>query len=385
VLAVVVPVVIVAMVGSFLLGAYWQNSAREDLEQEMLSRLLGQQETTIENSQFEDADGDLVADSPADDQCISPDSIVFSFIASEENRDQAAIWKEVMDALAQRLERPVQYVHFSRTDDQLAALKSGQLHVTVLNTGTVPTAVRTAGFVPLCTFADGDGSYGYTMQIIVPESSDIQEPAQLKGRTVTFTRPNSNSGFKAPLVLLMNDFNLRPERDYQWAFSLGHEESIAGIAGGKFQAAPVASDVLQRVAARGEVDPQRYRSIYESKRFPPATVGYVYNLPSELREGIQETLLGFNWDETALAQEYGEGGKFVAVSYQEDWEGTREIDEAFADARSRLVRTQSVRPAVSTPTSTGDVGESEETPDGPIRDEAADEDSAGAVASEDAQ
>jgi hypothetical protein len=44
-----------------------------------------------------------------------------------------------------------------------------------------------------------------------------------------------------------------------------------------------------------------------------------------------------------------------------------------------------VRPAVSTPTSTGDVGESEETPDGPIRDEAADEDSAGTVASEDAQ
>jgi phosphonate transport system substrate-binding protein len=341
VLAVVVPVVIVAMVGSFMLGKSWEAAAREELEQQMLSRLLGEQITPIDNSPLADADGDLLADSPADDRCLAPETIVFTFVAAQEVRDQATVWKEVMAALSERLDRPVEYLHFSSTDEQLAALRNGELHVAVLNTGTVPTAVRTAGFVPVCTFADADGNYGYTMQIIVPGESNITEPDQLKGRKVTFTRPNSNSGFKAPLVVLMNEFGLRPERDYEWGFSLGHEESIGGVAAGKYEAAPIASDVLQRMIERGELEATAVRQVYESDRFPPATVGYIYNLTSDIRDAIGETLLGFDWEGTGLTNEFGDGGKFVAVTYKDDWAGTREIDETFANVRAQLMRSRS--------------------------------------------
>lgn len=346
VLTVVVPIVIIAMIGSFALGRYWESAAREELEQEMLSRLLGDQAEPTAGGAFTDADDDLVADSPADEKCIAPERIVFSFVATEEDRDQATVWKEVMDALSERLGRPVEYKHFSNTDNQLAALRDGELHVAVLNTGTVPTAVRTAGFVPLCTFGDAEGNFGYTMQIIVPAGSSIKSPENLKGHKVTFTRPRSNSGFKAALVVLMNDFALRPERDYDWGFSLGHEESINGVADGRFEAAPVASDVLARMGDHGDVDPASVRQVYESRRFPPATVGCIYNLTSDLRDGIAETLLGFDWQGTGVAKEFGEGGKFVAVDYKDDWEETREIDETFAKVRAQLVKAQPERTAM---------------------------------------
>ena len=69
-----------------------------------------------------------------------------------------------------------------------------------------------------------------------------------------FTRLDSNSGCKAPLVLLMDEHNMLPDRDYQWGFSHGHEESIKGVAAKEFEVAPVASDILARMVEKGEVD-----------------------------------------------------------------------------------------------------------------------------------
>ena len=49
----------------------------------------------------------------------------------------------------------VHFVQYKNVDDQLAALKKGELHIAGLNTGTVAMAVRHCGFVPLCTFGQG--------------------------------------------------------------------------------------------------------------------------------------------------------------------------------------------------------------------------------------
>ena len=155
--------------------------------------------------------------------------------------------------------------------EQLAALKKGELHITGLNTGLVPVAVERDGFVPLCTLGRADGTFGYTMEILVPAGSAIKEPKDIKGHKVTFTRPDSNSGCKAPFVLLMEEYKLMPERDYQWNFSLGHEDSIKRIAAKEIEVAPVASDILARMVEKGEVDPASVVSIYKSE---PISAGH---------------------------------------------------------------------------------------------------------------
>jgi phosphonate transport system substrate-binding protein len=204
------------------------------------------------------------------------------------------------------------------------------LHITAFGTGEVQGAVNEAGFIPLACAADADGRYRYTMKIIVPADSAVKELADLKGRRMTFVRPRSNSGCTAALVALMEKHNLQPERDYKWGFSYGHETSIEGVAAKRFEAAAVASDILDRMTAAGRVADGAVRTIYESEPFPPGVIGYAYNLKPELREEIRETMLGFDWANSGVAREFGPQGavKFAEVNYKADWAPVREIRQA---------------------------------------------------------
>jgi phosphonate transport system substrate-binding protein len=235
-----------------------------------------------------------------------------------------------MDRIAEATGKSVVYLAGAHdADDQIAALQDGRLHVTGFNTGNVPAAVNQAGFVPFCVMAAADGSYSYEMEIIVPPDSLIKGPADLKGHTMTFTDLGSNSGFKAPLVLLRNNFHLEPGIDFDVNVSFGHEPSIEGIAKKKFEAASVANEVLKRALSRGLIKDSDYRSIYHSEGFPPAAIGHVYNLKPELAQKIRAAVLGFDWEGTPLVKTYGPAGKvkFVPIGYKDQWSFVREIDD----------------------------------------------------------
>ena len=74
--------------------------------------------------------------------------------------------------------------------------------------------------------AKDDGSYGYEMEIIVKADSPIQSPSEIKGRTLAFTSPTSNSGFKAPSAILKGEFDLIADRDFTPTFSGKHDNSF---------------------------------------------------------------------------------------------------------------------------------------------------------------
>lgn len=337
VMMVVLPVAVIGAV------AYWwsttlEATARKEMESDVVVRMFtGENAPVVGTMSFPDADKDLVADPPEDTaQTINPDTLVFSYVASEEDRGGEEPWKELIAALKEKTGKEVKFTHYTDVNEQLAAMKKGELHIAGLNTGIVPLAVDRDGFVPLCALGREDGTFGITMEILVPAGSPITKPAQIKGHKVTFTRPDSNSGCKAPFVLLMEEFKLLPERDYQWSFSSGHADSIKGIAKKDFEVAPVASDELARMVEKGEVDPAAVVSIYKSSSFPPATIGYVYNLAPELRDAVREVLLGFSWTGTELAKQLDpETSKFVPVNYQKDWETTRRVNKVIAEARAK--------------------------------------------------
>ena len=74
--------------------------------------------------------------------------------------------------------------------------------------------------------AKNDGSYGYEMEIIVKDDSPIQSPSEIKGKTLAFTSPTSNSGFKAPSAILKGEFDLIADRDFTPTFSGKHDNNI---------------------------------------------------------------------------------------------------------------------------------------------------------------
>jgi phosphonate transport system substrate-binding protein len=327
------------------LAMYSARNLETDARQESLDRttsnfLSNLAPLSVLDDVYRDADGNLLADPPENPElCLKPAELTFSFIASDDDVNTAEVWQTVLDALKQRTGLPVKYLQIEQTKDQLAALRNGALHVTAFGSGAVPTAVNSCGFTPICTFGRADGSYGYTMQFIVKSDSPIQDLAELRGKRVVFTRPNSNSGYKAALVLLMQKYDMLPERDYQWRFLFGHVEAMAAVAAGEADAAPIASDIFAREAAKGTANAGDFRVIYESERFPPVAFGYAYNLTPELRQAIREALLELPWAGTKLETEFGgdEAAKFVKIDYKDDWANIRRVDEAAANAKQRLV------------------------------------------------
>src|SRR3546814_2689656 len=126
--------------------------------------------------------------------------------------------------------------------------------------------------------AADDGSFGYEMEIIVPADSPIKSPEDLKGKTLAFTAPTSNSGFKAPSAILRADFGLEADKDYKTAFSGKHDNSVIGVANKDYDAAAVANEVMFRIFDRGVVDKATIRTINKSQTFPTTGYGYPHNL-----------------------------------------------------------------------------------------------------------
>jgi phosphonate transport system substrate-binding protein len=283
---------------------------------------------------YADSDADLVADAPPDQAArVAPETLFFSYIAGEDNARQGQVWQPFMKAIHEATERPVEYLNVTEVEDQLRALREGQLHVTAFNTGSVPLAVNTCGFVPVCTLGRADGSFGYTTRIVVRPDSPIRTVEDLRGRKLTFTDTHSNSGFKAPLVMLFKQYKLRPDVDYAYGFSTSHQESIRRLAAGEIEAAAVASDMILRTAEEEGIDTSSWRVIYESPRYPPASLGIAHNLDPELSRQIREVMVGYQFA-GPLAEEFAPAGntQLVAVSYKDDWSTIRLIDVLSAAA-----------------------------------------------------
>ncbi len=291
-------------------------------------------------SAYRDADGDLVADAPSDPAKLQQvDTLGFCMVAGDDPRQAQEEWQDFLLALEKATGKKVTYrADLETLEAQLAALKGGTLHVTAFSTGEVPVAVNTAGFVPLASPADAEGKYSYEMEILVPAASGSRSPADLKGKTVAFTAMSSNSGAKAPLVILKDEFHLQPGRDYQHVMTGSHQRSIQGLAAGKYDAACVANDVLASAVAAGDIRAEQYRSIYKSGSFPPLCLGVAHDLPPEVITQVKQVFQDFRIEGTSLAKRFGPQGnvRFAPVNYKRDWAQVRDINDSLsrlADSR----------------------------------------------------
>lgn len=331
--------------GASYVASSWEHKEQRALEQRTASNIFSNMAVADSlDSVYVDADGDLVADAPDQEALLAkPSELKFSFIASGSDENSAEIWKAATDAISEKTGLPVSYLRLENSQAQLAALRGGQLHVTAFSSGTVPTAVNRAGFTPICTVgmpAEGEqaAKFGYTMQFIVKADSKIKDVKSLRGKKIAFVRPSSNSGCKAAMILLKNQHGLLPERDYKWYWSYSHDTSVQDVLTGEADAAPTASDILDRLIAKGEVEADSYRVLYESERFPPVAFGYAHNLPLELRESIKAALLELDWTDTKLAEEMGAGEnkKFLPISFKDDWANIRRVDQDANNIKSSL-------------------------------------------------
>jgi phosphonate transport system substrate-binding protein len=277
---------------------------------------------------FTDSTGSGLADAPDPSLCIDPPKLTFSYVAGSDADKYQKVFQPLMDYISQATGKPVEYKAYAGNDDEINAIAADQLTIAVLNTGGVTVAVNRAGFIPTSKIPVHDGTM--QVEIIVPADSPIQTPNDLKGRELTLSQPQSNSGFRAPIVLLQNDYMLQPGRDYHIRISGTQEQSLAGLTRNppEYEAAAVASDMLNRGLAHGDFKESQIRVIYASKAFPTASIGYVYNLKPELAAKIKAALLSFDCKGTTIETEFAPGKvtKFLPVDYKTDWQIVRDLD-----------------------------------------------------------
>jgi phosphonate transport system substrate-binding protein len=279
------------------------------------------------DARYCDRDGDMVADAPA--STIDPDTLIFSYTPLEDPTVYAKMWDGFIAHMEKTTGKKVKLFLLQSKSAQLEALRSGRLHVTGVNTGSVPVAVNCTGYVPIAMMAGPAGPYGYEMEIIVAADSAIKSPKDLRGRTVAFTSPTSNSGYKAPAYLMETEFGLKAEADYKTTFSGKHDNSILGVVNGDYEAAAVANSVLQRMAERKVYDPAKLRTIYKSKTFPTTAYGYAHNLKPELAEKIRQAFFTYAIAaDPAMAKEFPGQDRYMPMTYKTDWEMIRAIDAA---------------------------------------------------------
>jgi len=272
-----------------------------------------------------DANKDLIADTPTDKARLkNPSTLVFSYTPVED----PAVYENVFDGFITHLStvtgKRVRWYSAESYAAQVEAIRSGRLHIAGVATGPTPYAVNLAGFVPLVAMEKHDGTTGYTLQLITRSESSIKSIADLKGKRVAHVSPSSNSGDTAPRVLFAA-MGIVPDKDYKVLYSGKHDNSIMGVVNKDYDAAPVASNVVDRMRARKMFKADELRVVYESRPFPRTAFGVAHDLDPALQAKIREAFLSFDFKNSALAKEFRDSRAFAPIDYQRDWADIRTI------------------------------------------------------------
>jgi phosphonate transport system substrate-binding protein len=301
---------------------------------------------------YQDADGDLVADPPADAKDrLDPPELTFAVPPGEDQEEAAKVWQPFIELLAKKTGRPVRLLLDEKTtsptaaaaavpgadgsgglgrtlEAQLDLLKTGKLHVAAFRGGQVPRAVNTAGFVPLFVPAGPTGPVTVETVVIVPTESTAKSVPELKTKIFALVSFSSATGGRAPLVLFKEQFGMLPKRDFDFYESGSHRESILSVSQSRVTAACVGSDVLEVLADEKDgVPADKYRVVFRSGKFPPTCFGVPHTLDPKLRGAIESAFKEFAISGTSVGTKHKTWARFAPVNYRADWQGVRDIDE----------------------------------------------------------
>ena len=276
-----------------------------------------------------DVNGDLLADTPSDSgKWLNPGTLIFSYTAVEDPSVYENVFSELMEHIASKTGKRVKWYGPESYAAQVEAMRSGRLHVSGFSAGATVYGVNLGGFHPVAMMGNKDGTFrGYKLWLITHKDSDIKTVKDLKGRKIAHVTPSSNSGNQAPRALFKN-MGIVPGEDYEVIYSGKHDNSIMGVVNRDYDAAPVASTVMQRMVERGIFDASEVRIIWESDQFPGTSYGYIYNLDPKLQGKVRDAFLTFDWAGTGLEKDFGKrADSFIPADYVKHWKVIRTIQK----------------------------------------------------------
>jgi phosphonate transport system substrate-binding protein len=274
-----------------------------------------------------DADGDLVADLPADpSRWRSPDTLVWAFAPIEDPAVYAQLFRPFTQHLSSCLDRQIVYYPVQSVAAEIGAMRAGRLHFAGFSTGPTVEAVNTAGAVPFAAKGQKGEVRGYHLIAIVRADKPYRTLQDLKGKRVAHVSPGSNSGNVAARALFPTQ-GLVPDVDYRPIMSGAHDKSVMGVISGDYDMAAVASDVVERLVERGAIDPSAIRILYKSPLFPTSAFAHAHDLHPDLTTKLKSCFFSFRFPAQMSAAFNGDE-QFLPVRYDKEWQTVREVTAA---------------------------------------------------------
>lgn len=286
------------------------------------------------DTQYCDADRNLVADTPADPaKQKSPNTLVFTYTPVEDPAVYEKIFKPFTDHLASCTAKRVVFFQVQSNAAEIEAMRAGRLHVAGFSTGPTAFAVNIAGAVPFAVKGYADHYQGYNLIVVVKKDSTFQKLADLKGKRVAHTSPSSNSGHMAPIALFPKG-GLKPGVDYKVIFSGKHDQSVLGVQAGDYDAAAVASDVYDRMVKRGEIKESDFRVVYRSAKFPTSSFAYAHDLEPKFRDRMLKCFYDYRFT-PEMQKAFDGADRFYPITYEKEYAIVREVAEAAGEKFNR--------------------------------------------------
>ncbi len=317
--------------------AFWQTREADDsqrLADEASVRATGlivQAAPKHLASSFTDTQGRLLADPPTDpSKFADPATFVVGHLPESDPDSPVISWSDFDAYLSKAIGRPVTDRMAENGPSQIDKINAGQINIMALHAADTPFLVNNCGFQPVAVLGDESGASGNRLDLLVPAGSSLNHPEDLRGKTLTCTGPLSIVGYRAAIVLLMQNQQFRPNVDYYIAWSLGQKESIKGVADGTYPVAAVSDDKLNTMLASGKVKKDSCRIIYRSDVFPRTTIGYFYNLKPDLAQKVKSAILSYRPAAVSVGDADAEKPMhFLPVDYKKDFALIRLIDDQF--------------------------------------------------------
>jgi phosphonate transport system substrate-binding protein len=274
-----------------------------------------------------DENRDLVADTPTDPSKLrDPSTLVFAYTPVEDPALYASQFKPLLDHLTTCTGKRVVYFQVTSNAAQVEAMRSGRLHIAGFSTGPTAFAVNLAGAVPFAVKGGPEAYESYRVVVVVKADSPYRTLADLKGKRVAHTSATSNSGNLAPRAFFPA-LGLVTDTDYRVVYSGGHDRSAMGVHTGDYDAAPVASDVYNRMVARGQIPQGSLRVLWQSDPFPTSSFALAHDLKPELAQKIRQCFFDFRFPE-AMRRDLGGNDRFWPATYAHDWAPVRAVADA---------------------------------------------------------
>lgn len=233
-------------------------------------------------------------------ECENPDALTFSIIPTEETIQELTIYKPVIDYLAKKTGKKVEFYMPTSYATVVEAMINKWVDVAVLGPYSYVIAhEKDPDIMVFTTYAKRPGHIveegpGYKAVLITKKGSGLTSIDSIKGKVLALTDPGSTSGNLFPRVVFSKDIlKDAPLESYfgKVVYSGGHDLSTMAIYDGKADAAFVATHRFDNVIDRGMVKKEDFNYLWWSATIPQDPFAYRMSLCPDLRATIEETFL----------------------------------------------------------------------------------------------